>query len=297
MRYANAALVLLLGACGAESAGGPCSLEDPDCGSGVCNLTTSDGNGVCIDSDGDVDGDGLQNSKVFCIQGPGGAFDEDGDLIGDDCDRCPIAPPLGTKDSDTDEVDAPCDPDSAVNGDRVVLFEGFNAGLPANWKSVGGWEFRGGEVIGTPADGAQLATLTGPLPLVTTKMAVLGSYRVDRVDTTSTSSYVGVTAIDRRPAGVSAISCGGARAGGTDSLLLDTDAGATPKAFANLFDTASRYRVAQKLEGIMAACSMIADNEQGAVAQNTGGNAPSEGGVFTRGATARFQYVLVVQRQ
>ena len=41
---------------------------------------------------------------------------------------------------------------------------------------------------------------------------------------------------------------------------------------------------------------MIADNEQGAVAQNTGGTAPSEGGVFVRGAVARFQYVLVVQR-
>jgi hypothetical protein len=92
------------------------------------------------------------------------------------------------------------------------------------------------------------------------------------------------------------VSCGGQRAAGADSLLLDTDTGAAPKPFTNLFDSASRYRVAEKLEGITAACSMIADNEQGAVAQNTGGNAPTEGGVFTRGATARFQYLLVVQR-
>jgi hypothetical protein len=41
---------------------------------------------------------------------------------------------------------------------------------------------------------------------------------------------------------------------------------------------------------------MIADAEQGAVTQNTGGTAPSESGVFVRGAVARFQYVLVVQR-
>lgn len=286
----------MLGACGAESVGGPCSLDEPDCGSAVCNLSTDDGKGVCIDSDGDVDGDGIKNSKDFCNQGPGGAFDEDGDLVGDECDRCPITRPLATPDTDTDMVDAPCDPDSTVNGDRIVLFEGFNSGLPTGWKMAGNWEFLGGEVIGTPPDAATLATLSGPLPLVTTKMAVLGSYRVDRVDTTATSSYVGVTALDKRPAGVSSVSCGGQRAAGADSLLLDTDTGAAPKPFVNLFDSASRYRVAEKLEGITAACSMIADNEQGAVAQNTAGNAPTEAGVFTRGATARFQYLLVVQR-
>jgi hypothetical protein len=292
----TAALVFLLGACGAESAGGPCSLEDPDCGSGVCNLSTPDGKGVCIEAGGDIDGDGLPNDKDYCNQGPGGQFDEDGDYVGDDCDRCPIAPPLATADTDTDMVDAPCDPDSSVNGDQIVLFEGFNATLPMGWKMVGNWEFKGGEVIGTPPDASTLATLVGPLPLTTTKMAVLGSYRIDRIDTVATSSYVGVTAIDRRPAGVSAVSCGGQRAGGADSLLLDTDTGASSKPFVNLFDTASRYRVAEKLEGISAACSMIADNEQGAAASNTGGNAPSEGGAFTRGAVARFQYVLVVQR-
>jgi hypothetical protein len=287
---------MLLFGCGAESIGGPCSLDEPECGSGICNLTTADGNGVCIASDGDVDGDGLPNGKDFCNQGAGGAYDEDGDLIGDDCDRCPIARPLAAPDTDTDMVDAPCDPDSAVNGDRIVLFEGFNGAIPSTWKSVGTWEIRGGEVVGTPPDTATLATLTGSLPLSTTKLAVLGSYRVDNVTAGAASSYVGVTAIDRRPAGVAAVSCGGQRAGGADSLLLDTDTGAAPKPFVNLFDTASRYRVAERLEGITAACSMIADAEQGAVSQNTGGNAPTEAGVFTRGATVRFQYVLVVQR-
>jgi hypothetical protein len=253
--------------------------------------------GTCIAGDGDVDGDGLRNDKDFCHDKPGGAFDEDADQVGDDCDRCPIARPLASRDTDTDDVDAPCDPDSTINGDRIVVFDGFNAGMPANWKvMLGTWEFRGGEVIGTPPDPQSLATLTAPLPLFTTKMAVLGSYRVDRVDTAASTSYVGVTAVDRRPAGVAAVSCGGQRAGGADSLLLDTDTGAAAKPLANLFDTASRYRVAEKLENVSAACSMIADNEQGAAQQNTGGNAPTEAGMFVRGVTARFQYLLVVQR-
>ena len=288
-------LILLLG-CGGAETGGSCSIEDADCGSGaICDLS-SGAPPKCIDNDGDLDDDGLTNGKDFCHNGPGGAFDEDGDGIGNECDRCPIAAPLPTADADTDMVDAPCDPDSSLDGDQIVLFEGFNAGMPANWKAIGTWDFRGGEVIGTPPDAQMMASLTGPLPLTTTKMAVLGSYRVDRVDMTASSSYIGVTAIDRRPAGISAVSCGGQRAGGVDSLLLDTDTGAAPKPFANLFDTASRYRVAERLEGITAACSMIADNEQGAVQQNTGGNAPSEAGPFVKGATARFQYILVVQR-
>lgn len=295
MRIAALIAATLVSACG-SSVGGPCSLEESDCGDGVCNLTTASGIGECIDADGDVDGDGLPNKMDFCNQGAGGQFDEDGDLIGDDCDRCPIARPLESPDPDGDMVDAPCDPDPSAPGDRIVVFEGFNTTIPSTWKSVGSWEMKGGEVLGTPPDNNTLATLTASLPLVTTKLAVLGSYRVDSVDMTAASSYVGVSAFDRRPAGVTAVSCGGQRAGGADALLLDTDTGASPKPFLNLFDTAARYRVAEKLEGITAACSMIADNEQGAVSQNTGGNAPTEAGLFVRGAKARFQYLLVVQR-
>lgn len=296
MRIAFIAVFTL--GCGAETPGGPCSLDDPDCGeSGVCNLSTPDGKGVCIDKDGDVDNDGLTNDKDFCNMGPGGAYDEDGDQVGDDCDRCPIARPQEAKDPDGDDVDAPCDPDPSTPGDRIGLFEGFNGGtMPMGWKMIGGWEFRGGEVIGTATGVTPTAQLTGPLPLLTTKLAVLGSYRVDSVDMAASTKYVGVAAIDKRPAGTFSVVCGGQRAGMNDALLLDTDTGAAAKPFTNLFDSASRYRVAEKLEGTNAACSMIADNEQGAVTQMSGGNTPGEGGVFVTGAVARFQYVLVVQR-
>lgn len=287
---------MLIVGCGAESAG-PCSAMDQDCGANaVCDLTSGQPPS-CIDNDGDIDGDGLVNARDFCNDRAGGEFDEDADGVGNECDRCPIAAPLATPDSDTDEVDAPCDPDSTINGDRVVLFEGFNAGIPPSWKMANGtWELRGGEVIGTPASSTLTATLVASLPLVTTKLAVLGSYRIDRVDTAAASSYVGVTARDERPAGLSEVNCGGQRAGGVDSLLLDTEMGASPKRFNSLFDTASRFRVAERIEGISAACSMIADMEQGAVQQNTDGVAPSEAGMFVKGAVARFQYVLVVQR-
>ncbi|MDQ3364868.1 MAG: hypothetical protein M3680_05510 [Myxococcota bacterium] len=292
------ALLLPVGlvACGGAEVGGPCDRDTPCDDGAVCNLSTESGEGVCIAADGDVDGDGLRNDKDFCNGQAGGEYDEDADGIGDDCDRCPIAPPPATPDRDGDAVDAPCDPDSSVAGDSIVVFDGFNAGLPANWKMTGTWEFRGGEVVVATADPSTVAILSAPLPLVTTKLAVLAQYRIDTADPAATQNLAGVTAIDRRPAGVSATTCGGSRAGGADSLLLDTDTGASAKPFLNLFNPASRYFVAQKLEGLQAACAMIADAEQGAVNATTGGESPSEAGLVVRGVKARFQYLLVVQR-
>src|SRR3569833_2266428 len=47
---------------------------------------------------------------------------------GDACDACPIAAPGGT-DADGDAVSAPCDPDTRTPGDRILLFNGFNAAV------------------------------------------------------------------------------------------------------------------------------------------------------------------------
>lgn len=291
-------VLAVLAACDGATVFGPCSVDDPCGGGAVCNLSGPGGDGkegICIEEDGDLDGDGLPNGRDFCNQQPGGQFDEDLDGIGDDCDRCPIAPPPATADPDGDLVDSPCDPDPAAGGDTIAVFDGFNAGLPANWKPTGPWEFRGGEVVIT-ADPVTQATLIAGLPLVTTQLAVLGQYRIDAADGAAVQNFAGVSAIDRRPAGVAVVQCGGARAGGIDSVLLDTDAGASAQPLENLFDPASRYRVAQKIENTQAGCAMIADATTGAVQATTGGEAPTEGGLVAKGVTARFQYLLVVQR-
>ncbi|MGN6105521.1 MAG: hypothetical protein ACTHU0_10485 [Kofleriaceae bacterium] len=287
------AVMAALAGC-SSSIGEPCSLEEP-CGEGaVCDLS-SDHPGVCIDAEGDLDGDGLRNDRDFCHGQPGGAYDEDRDGIGDDCDRCPIAPPPATPDRDNDGVDSPCDPEPTLDGDQLVVFEGFNGdALPAGWQVTGPWELRGGEVVISAGD--SLALLTAPLPLVSNHMAVLGQYRIDATATPATQNFAGVAALDRRPAGVSVVQCGGSRAGAADSLLLDSDIGAAAKPFDNLFDPASLYRVAQKIDNTVAACAMVADAQSGAVQQATGGEAPTEAGLVARNATVRFQYLLVVQR-
>ena len=277
-----------------DGLGGPCSAIK-HCDVGVCDLTDPTGP-ICISSDGDLDGDGIRNDADFCNHQAGGEFDEDRDGVGDVCDHCPIAPPPATPDRDSDEVDSPCDPDPDVDGDRIVVFDGFNAGLPAGWKASSGFQFVAGEAIATPGDSAVVERLTAPLPLVSQQIAVLVQYRIDRVDPQATQSAVGVIAIDERPAGGATVRCVGTRTGANDLLVLDTDTAAGNRPFANLFDGASLYRVAMKLAGVDAACAMIADSETGVAQAGTGGNVMNEAGLVANGATARFQYLLVVQR-
>ncbi len=289
-------VVLVLAGCGSDdpALGTPC--DGPgECGGNVCDLTDPEG-GSCIASSGDLDGDGIPNTKDFCHHEPGGDFDEDRDGIGDVCDRCPTAPPPADPDGDGDAVDSPCDPDPDVGGDTIAVFEGFNAGLPASWTASPGWSFVGGDAIATPVDPVVVEQLTTPLPLISQHVAILGQYRTDAVDPISTQSFVGVIASDRRPAGSSNVQCAGTRTGATDQLVLDTGITTGTKGFENLFDPASLYRVVIQLDLAQAACAMVADAEVGAVQATSEGEAMTEAGLVTRGATARFQYLLVVQR-
>lgn len=297
MRFSAFVLPGLLGlfACGGSvGIGDPCSLDDP-CDEGTCNLSGAEAP-ICIDGDGDIDGDGLPNKRDFCNQMSGGEFDEDGDGLGDICDACPIARSPENSDPDSDGVASPCDPDSSTPGDKIVVFEGFNGTLPAGWRKEGTWEVRGGEAVFTSTNASLEQTLVTTLPATTRHLAVHASYRVDQLDTTATQTIAGAVAADVRPAGTSIASCASSRTGTTDSLVFKSDAGVMTKGFTNLFDTASLYRVAQRIDNAQGGCAMISDSQSGAVQATTAGDLFTQAGVTARGLNVRFQYVLVVQR-
>jgi hypothetical protein len=303
----RAALVLMLvplAACdsGAKIGGGgegdSCDVMHPCDVNHACSIThTTDGSGECLAKGEDIDGDGLPNEMDFCNSSEGGQYDEDRDLIGDDCDKCPIASPRATPDPDGDDVESPCDPDPSEPGDRIVAFEGFRDVIPTSWTKTGTWEQLGGDAVATTT--TTEVALTTVLPLSTSKMALLVQYRVDAVDLASVTPtpYIGLIARDLRPASNAIIRCGSQRSTiGGDSLSLEGDGGSMSAAVANAFNSASLYSVALRTQGVSAACAMLADATMVATQANTSGEALTQVGVFVKGGTARFSYVLAIQR-
>jgi len=291
---------LAFAACGSGvQIGGDCS-DGAVCEDGaVCDFTDPDG-AVCIDAAGDLDGDGLPNGQDFCSHAPGGQFDEDGDGIGDDCDRCPIAPPTGVPDRDNDEVDSPCDPDPTTDGDQIVAFSGFGDGiLPDNWKATSGWTFANGEATATSQLAVNNEVLVAPLPLVSLHVAVFSEYRIEALDPEATQNRAGVVAVDQRPAGGTDVTCAGSRTGnGVDGLVLDTTVNAATRSFtdADLFDPAALFRLTLALDNADAGCALKSGPLTGAITAGTNGEAMNQGGLTAKGVTAHFQYLLVVQR-
>ena len=289
-----AILSAVLAACGGGNhAAGPCSASRA-CGSGeVCDLTDPDGP-TCIDATGDLDGDGIPNDKDFCEHMAGGAFDEDGDGIGDECDPCPIARPPAVAETDGDGVDAPCDPHPTTPGDKILLFNGFNAALPGTWSSVGPWTVQGGEAIMTPTDATAVAQITAPVA-ASAHLVVFAGYRVDQIAAGATTSEAAAAAIDHLPLGDTTITCGSTRVGAADQLRLQTKTTDDHNvAKVSLFDPASQYTILEQLDGSTVNCALVPTADSDPLTGRLTGETMNQAALIASGATVRFSYLLVV---
>lgn len=292
------ALVLAIAGCGSSTLDGPCSLTSPCSDGEVCDFT-AEGGPVCISADGDLDGDGLANAMDFCQHAPGGAYDEDQDGIGDDCDACPIAPPRATPDPDGDAVESPCDPAPTEPGDEILFFDGFGAGLGAEWKptTAGAWSAADGELTVNLAAVANQDYLQHNV-VGKSNVAIEAGYRVDRVENSATRHLVAVYANDPRPAGTAQVQCGVSRADSTpgDLVVVQTNAGSmsAPTVDPALLTTKT-YRAGTYVSGTRAGCSVIADQTPlGTVQATITADDLSSIALTAQAVSVRFHYVIVV---
>lgn len=182
----RAVLWCALAGCYAPSvpAGSPCStaVDGPRCPDGlVCKLEGAVE--ICVDADyvpidapidpsidapSDRDLDGVFDVADLCpdIADPAQA-NEDGDRFGDACDPCPPIADDAPPDPDGDGVGGACDPNPTTPGDRIVLFTGFHAGVPAGWTVTGTWADVGGAVAAAPASDEQMVMFTPIVPDLT----------------------------------------------------------------------------------------------------------------------------------
>ncbi|HEX5060760.1 MAG TPA: hypothetical protein VFV99_15435 [Kofleriaceae bacterium] len=284
--------------CGSSTLSGPCSLDSACSDGEVCDFT-AEGGPICISADGDVDNDGIPNGEDFCEHAMGGRYDEDKDGVGDDCDKCPIAPPRDTPDSDGDGVESPCDPAPTEPGDEIIFFDGFNGALSADWKAMtpAAWTGGDGEVTANLSAVATEDSLSRVVP-GKTNVAVEIGYKVDRVENSSPRHMVAVYADDPRPAGTATVQCGVSRADSAagDLVFVQTNSGQMSSMTVDpALLTTKSYRASAYMSGARAGCVVIANNMALGTVQTT--ITPDDLSTIALNAqsvTARFQYVLVV---
>lgn len=122
----------------------------------------------------DSDNDGLFDDEDNCpVVANAAQTDEDGDARGDACDGCPPIADTTADDGDGDGVEDACDPNPTTAGDKLVLFEGFAAGLPATWTEQGAWTAANGSVSADPGSN-ETAYIASPLSTISSATASAG---------------------------------------------------------------------------------------------------------------------------
>jgi hypothetical protein len=123
---------------------------------------------VIVPLPNDRDGDMVKDADDNCPDKPNTSqANEDGDKFGDACDPCPIDMNDTPSDPDGDGVADICDPHPNTAGDTLVLFEGFAAGVPTTWQTIGTATNGTGDVT--------LTTVAGNHTAIVPPLAMLGN--------------------------------------------------------------------------------------------------------------------------
>jgi hypothetical protein len=198
-------------------------------------------------------------------------------------------------------VDSPCDPDPDTPGDKILVFDGFNgSAFDPRWKATTptAWTEIGGEAV-VDLTGVSTEDYLQANSGEAQHYAVEMSYRIDQLESSSTTHLVAVHATDPRPAGVAQFECGIVHTdvGTGDVIDLATNLNAASMGVTDGFNPASLYTVGAYSTAGAVGCSAIKDQAAlGVVQVPVTPDALATAALGARSVKARFQWVLVVGR-
>jgi hypothetical protein len=246
----------------------------------------------------DLDGDGVPNTSDNCpTTANADQADEDGDRVGDVCDPCPTS--VNNTDTDHDGVGDDCDPHPGSAMDHLILFEGFNHGIPTGWVTLGAWTAGSGELTVTAGDNA-IAALGDTIELTghetISSHAVVTTIASDQADPRS----VGVVDDYSEPSGVGCEVFINALTAAPDVALVNTTSGAELGSQPIDMSVGDTDLFVERRDGSAFECAGTriaagsANESQTVSGTSTLSNLPSKFSLRVHGVGARYQYVMIV---
>jgi hypothetical protein len=243
----------------------------------------------------DWDGDGVPNDEDNCpFVVNGFQLNKDGDRFGDVCDPCPQIADDDPLDTDGDGVGDACDPNPTLPGDRIVLFEGFHAGIPVGWERIGNWSAAPGAARGSAG---AVPALLAVRATDREREVVSASITIDSLSGDASQAGVIDNKLATQPSGIACV-VADTQASAPALTVYDVASPGGAQTAAYELTVGATYTVQLRRNNAFYECAAHRGGPPAVATISVGqSNIPYLSGLVVVGATVRVHWLMVVESQ